>query len=175
MLKTCPLCRVEFLTRAATYCSRACGIKAHYDNIGRKISKHYQGICVMCKEPYQRTFWSPHGETCGRTCAARLRVVHRTHPWKDGQHPPNWKGIVQKGLRQYVPKGHPYRDQKGYVAQHRLVMEQHIGRYLEPFEKVHHRNGVKTDNRIDNLEIVTHARPNGVVICPHCRKSFQVH
>ena len=52
-------------------------------------------------------------------------------------------------------KEHPYADIDGYVFQHRLVMEQHIGRYLKPEEKVHHINHIVTDNRIDNLQIVT--------------------
>lgn len=50
--------------------------------------------------------------------------------------------------------GHRLADSRGYVYEHRLVAEEKSGRALVKGEQVHHVNGIRTDNRPDNLEIV---------------------
>jgi hypothetical protein len=47
------------------------------------------------------------------------------------------------------------------VQQHRIIWELHYGRKLERFENIHHKNGIKTDNRIENLELWTKPQPAG--------------
>lgn len=48
---------------------------------------------------------------------------------------------------------HPHKDRHGYVREHRLVVEQHLGRYLLPTEVVHHIDGNKQNNTPENLEV----------------------
>ncbi|MEW5956635.1 MAG: HNH endonuclease signature motif containing protein [Chloroflexota bacterium] len=71
-----------------------------------------------------------------------------------------WRGgRVKKYGYIYVKvyPNHPFyksmANSMGYIAEHRLVMAEHLGRPLESTEVVHHKNGIKTDNRIENLEL----------------------
>lgn len=71
-----------------------------------------------------------------------------------GELSPNWKGGRIKTKPGYIliysPK-HPRANAMGYVREHRLVIEKKIGRYLTKEEKIHHINGIKDDNREENL------------------------
>lgn len=78
--------------------------------------------------------------------------------FKRGQLHSMWKGgriFNSKGYVYVRSENHPNKNYHGYVAEHRLVMEKHIGRYLTKDEVVHHMNGIKTDNRIDNLKLMS--------------------
>lgn len=74
---------------------------------------------------------------------------------------PNWKGGTSSHAKGYVV----IRVNGKYKFEHTLVMERLLGRLLLKSEQVHHLNGVRCDNRPDNLELWVKSQPSGIRAC----------
>ena len=77
----------------------------------------------------------------------RNRRGNKNNHWKGG------RTHASKGYIYVWNPTHPHATKAGYVLEHRLAMEEYLGHCLEPWERVHHKNGIKDDNRIENLEL----------------------
>jgi len=91
----------------------------------------------------------------------------------------NWKGgkINHNGYILLKKSYHPFATQRGYIPEHRVIMEEKLRRYLHSWEMVHHKNGIRDDNRPGNLELIIKQKKNagahfGEIICPKCGFEF---
>ena len=180
--KPCLICGKDVFYKKSTanrakYCSVKCRKKGVADTLrgrqGKKKGEYFN--CETCGKKFYRA-QSEIKRGKHKCCSFTCRKKSQYSTCLKGAESPNWKGGIQK-IRGYIyvkSYNHPNRNMGDYVAQHRLVMEKHIGRYLLKSESVHHKNGVKDDNRIDNLELVGSSPHVGYITCPHCRKEFLI-
>lgn len=86
--------------------------------------------------------------------SASCRVNPNRSIRQEGALNPQWNGGRWQDEKGYIRVrcfDHPSATKKGYIREHRLIMEEILGRPLLPEETIHHNNGDKTDNRKENL------------------------
>ncbi len=129
--------------------------------IGEKIEVRCSG-CGKKRTVVCRSVSRAYEKLC---CACATYKSHKDNPRVGrAENHYNWKGGINKNadgyIVEYVKRDNPLFPMAanthragGYVLQHRLVMARHLGRLLNPHEVVHHVNGDKSDNRIQNLRV----------------------
>lgn len=111
--------------------------------------------CLNCHKFFEKRHKNQVRKFCSCPCEWSYKKG-RKNSKVSGSKNGNWHGGKTKNDAGYVfllSKNHPFSENRGYVREHRLVMEKHLGRYLHPKEVVHHINKIKDDNRLENLEL----------------------
>lgn len=110
------------------------------------------------------------------------KIIRENNSLEININHPNWKGGRSKQLNGYVlirisPSHRFYSTMartNGYCLEHRLIYAEYLGRPLEKYEEVHHKNGLKDDNIISNLELRNHKHGKGIITKCNCCGSHNI-
>ena len=187
----CLKCELDFKSehKNRKYCTQKCAIDARSDKVRQKLSKvcntckiekersefpyksKERGILsFQCRECYsiklknKSTEWKEKEKIRTRI---RERKKRGLDPYFEGRYPnnrpqnPNAKWIDHDGYVTIYRPMHPNAFVSGNIKQHTFVMSEYLGRPLTKHERVHHKNGIRDDNRIENLELWNKSHPSG--------------
>jgi hypothetical protein len=130
--------------------------------------KHYIRFVLGTKKYTPKTSYKC--EQCGKEFFAQMRSGHRKPRFCSFECTGLFNRkpfIIKRGYKKLLIPNHPRADGKGYVFEHIIIMEAHLGESLKPKEVIHHWDGNKLNNNINNLHVFKthnehmkfHARP----------------
>lgn len=134
----------------------------------RDAAGFIQCTCSKCSQLVQRKITDirktiTRGGKVTALCGecSRSEGLHQTNirRYKDNIDPN--KGHNARGYVVLYRPGYQSADKRGYILEHRMVMEEMLGRKLTPTENVHHKNHIRHDNQPENLELWVTKQPNG--------------
>lgn len=154
----CPNCNKEVKESKdpqKKYCSKKCKLLSHQKRVRERrksgLNSRYKFKCLFCKKDFFG--YDLKQKYCSLECAQNARKKYLNIPdCLENSHRKIDKNIGY--VRIYAPM-HKEANTWGYVYEHRLIAENKINRELLPNEIVHHKNGLRWDNRLENLEIMT--------------------
>lgn len=151
--KQCEHCSSSFYvgpSRAVSqrFCSTTC-----FDEVQRRSQVDL--VCPVCAKEFRLPSAQSKRAgvvTCSRACDTERRTKNGVGRFHNGRPVIRWS----TGYLFLWQPDHPNAIRNGWVAEHRWVIEQSLGRLLESKEHVHHVNGKKDDNRPENLAVLSH-------------------
>ena len=125
--------------------------------LGKNIKSFYvRQACQRCNKQAWLDVWQAMKRGKNYKCRPCASIGKRCNPRPWRVHAKHRIRHTAGYILVRLPPNHPFISMcevKNYVMEHRLVMAQHLGRPLEKWEIVHHKNGIKNDNRLENLEL----------------------
>lgn len=173
VIKRCTKCKIlkptsEFYTTSKSKggrprnpckdCTRS--DQKNYQDSNGSINYHRRKIkndvrCLECRKLIGSVRQRKNRLEASGLCLSCSKKKERTYNYK-GWH------IHRNGYKVLsCMSDYPGSDKKGNVMEHRFVYQEFLGRPLLPFENIHHRNGNRLDNRIENLELWSESQPSG--------------
>ena len=165
--KSCQYClKIYTGCTAKNTCYSCYGLIKKY---GTSRPPHFNRICQCCGDIFYKIKTS---KFCSKVCVTKMHnqktfIQYRIDNNIDLSIPkknkkPNGTGHKEPHGYIYITKmRHPNSQKKGRIYEHTYVMSNYLGRPLKKGESVHHKNGIRDDNRIENLELWSTAQPAG--------------
>lgn len=126
----------------------------------------------ICARPQCKQLFFPKANSQGLYCSKRCGYIEKRKQYreiKDGYV------VIYPDPEKYFDVKYPGARGDGRIFEHRYIMQEYLGRPLLPNETIHHLNGCKTDNKMNNLELRAGNHGKGWVVdqhCPTCTCSF---